>query len=192
MLLVETKKDKKIRLLLIVFFVSLTALGFFLKYNEKEADPQAVAIVIEKSQGDHNPEVVMYEFKHERHFLAKYEIERNNKFRFRTLTAIELPQHVEELHYDQAGDGFWVKMENDWRYYNQGLIEEQHSSQSKIPPARVQFSEKRTDTENWLLIEGKHKIKIPKDESVVGIHPLSIDGSLWMVITNNSVKIVTG
>lgn len=191
MLLVETKKDKRIRLSLIIFFVSLTALGFFLKYNEKEANPKAVAIVSEKSQGDKNPEVVMYEFKHERHFLARYEIEINNRFRFRTHTAVELSKPVEDLHYDQAGSGFWVKIADNWHYYNQGLIEEKHSSQSKIPPAKVQFSEKRAETGNWLLIEGKHKIKIAKDESVIEIHPLSIDNSLWMVMTNHGVKIVT-
>ncbi|WP_077214260.1 hypothetical protein [Bacillus dakarensis] len=191
--MVESKKAKIMRLMLVIFFVSFTAFGFFLKYDEKVPRTQAGAIVIEKSQGENdNPEVIMYEYKHNRYVLARYEIERTNKFHFRTIAAIELSEPVQKLQYDQAGNGFWVEISDGWHYFNYALLEEREAAQGKISSAKVQFVEETTNEGNWLLIEGRHKVEIGKDEYVVEIHSLSLDNSLWMMITNQGVKIVSG
>lgn len=188
---VETKQEKRLRILLIIFFVSLTAGAFFYRYREpvvemREATPLAAVINKSTSRYD-NPIVVLYQQKDDKHILAQYEVERNNQFQFKTLTAVELKKAPTEL-YKDTERGVWVKISDTWHYFNEAFELEQRKEPEQFHPTSIPFKEEDAEKSRQLMVLDEI-VHLESDERVMEAHPLSRDEHIFLLITNKGVKI---
>lgn len=190
----ESKSEKRLRYMLIVIFVSITAGAFFYKYSgfgqEQEKKYPLAVVIQETSKDNENPIVVLYDYKDKQHILVQYEIEINNGFHFHALEALQLKNAPTMLARD-AASGVWVKVEDEWRYFNQSLEEVSRSIENKIPPSSIPFIEEQDGNEKWIVLQDERKIKVENNEVVKSVMSLSTDGELLFILTNDGVKIST-
>lgn len=192
--MVETKKEKRLRYLLILIFVGITVSALFYKYNgesEINKDNIPIAIVAHKSTGDNdNPVVVMYHYQDGQHILAQYEIDRNANFRFKTLDAVKLKQSPSELILDQE-KGFWIKVSDKWEYFDRTLQQQERSTKFIGDSTHISFTIEEDKKEKWLVLEDKRRVKIDSIENVIQVHSLSNKKDLLLLITDLGAKIST-
>lgn len=193
MISLESKREKLIRFFLIGFFICLTASIFLYKYKGSptvETTPLPKAVVLHKSVSEHdNPLVALYEYKQGKHVLAIYEIERNNLFRFKSIHAISLKNPPLQLALDELEGGVWVEWSEDWVYYNSYLEKESRSTETKNINLGVPFITEMNESEKVLTFLQSKRIIISKQETPYSIHSLSVDDSLWLLLTDKGVKI---
>lgn len=189
----ESLKERRVRFILIGFFMFLIVSAFLYRFDQQQVHVKqypSMALVLELSnQARVNPVVALYEYKHNQHVLAIYEVERSNRFRFKARHAIELKDAPDRLLPDVTGEGIWANVRGDWIYFTQNLQEEkrdpgQRSSDSPFE-TRFQFDE----NESIININGKQSITMVIGEKPTGLHSLSENGSLWLVITETDIKI---
>ncbi|MBS4191643.1 hypothetical protein KHA94_15745 [Bacillus sp. FJAT-49705] len=191
----ETTKEKFIRFVLIGFFILVTIFAFIYRYDrqsaQKEEPQQPLAIVLKPSvHATDDPIVALYENKNNEHILAIYKIDRMDRFKFRTLHAIKLKSAPTQLSPDRKESGIWALIDGKWLYFNSSLKEEKRHVQN-----RSLYSPYETQYE---FDKSKSLIKINNNQSIslnagtshpVGLHSLSEDGLLWLVLTKTSIKI---
>ncbi|MDZ5472536.1 hypothetical protein SM124_12320 [Bacillus sp. 31A1R] len=194
----ESKKEKRIRFFLVLFFISLTGIGFFYKYNgfnsanQKKETYKPQSLVIHKSTNEKdNPIVILYEYKQNQHILALYEIEMNNAFKFKTLEAVTLKLAPEKLAYDKEGQGIWANLNGDWVYFNRKLETVESSNKARISSQNIPFTVDLDENKKVIHLPGTHQIEIGKQESVFEVQSLSENHELWLVLTDMGVKIST-
>jgi hypothetical protein len=190
----ETRKEKRLRYLLILFFVSITAGAFFFKYSDMSKGDEnhtPLAVVLQESTGDNeNPIVVMYNFQQNQHTLAQYEIKRNADFRFVALDAVKLKQAPSEMVLDKD-TGVWVKVSDKWHYFDRYLQQQERSEELIGKSTYVPFTIEKDNDDIWMMIEGMRKMKMDLNEKVSEVHPLSNNRDLWLLVTESGAKIST-
>lgn len=189
----ETKKEKRLRYLLIMIFMSITAAAFFYKYYEptkENAEYKPLAVVVQEGSTGKNPIVIMYEFRNDQHILAQFEIEKNNSYHFRTLEAAEVKDTVTQLVRD-VEKGVWVELSGKWQYFDQELLPQNRSTDYKENSTDISFEEIDNGSEKWVELEGKRRIKVEREDTVSQVLSLSTNQDLWLILTNNGVKIST-
>ncbi|KOP83753.1 hypothetical protein ACFFHH_11175 [Cytobacillus solani] len=189
----ESLKEKRIRFVLIGFFVFLVICGFLYRFEMRETrdnDYSPLALVLKKSADmNDNPNIVLYEYKNSKHILAAYEIERMNRYKFNTLHVIELEEAPEQISPDRTAEGIWVKANRKWTYYSQSLHEEDRPPENRITDSSSGTPYSYDDKKAILTINNNHSIVLEKGEKPTGLLSLSYDGSVWLVITERNIKI---
>ncbi|MBU8879746.1 hypothetical protein BGM26_12185 [Bacillus sp. FJAT-29790] len=190
----ETMKEKCVRFMLIGFFILITISAFLYRHENSRLKVEAnhpLALVLQTSihTKDH-PVVALYEYKNSKHLLAVYEIERTNRFKFKTLQAAELGSAPDDMSLDLSGIGLWIHINGEWLYFTNSLKEvKRNQSQRKTSPLETTFI--YNEKKSVILINDKQSIPLMDGETPKGIYSLSEDGLLWLVITRQGLKIAT-
>ncbi|MBY0124111.1 hypothetical protein [Bacillus sp. S/N-304-OC-R1] len=190
----ETKKEKSIRLILIVFFILVTMFAFIIRnHNQpvKSYKYQPIALVIKQSaDGTDDPVVALYEFKNSEHVLAFFKVERNNNYKFKTLHAIKLKGAPDQLLPDRGEKGVWVHLGNKWQYFSERLEIKSRDTQFKKSKSPYEATFKIIEEASKVLINNNHTISLKNSSNPpTGIYSLSKDDSLWLIITKKNVGI---
>lgn len=191
----ETRKEKFIRFMLIGFFMFVTVYAFFLRYDKQpeieDSDPIALVLKTSSSQTD-DPIVALYENKNNDHILAVYKIERNNRYKFKTLHRIKLNNKLDQLFPDRFENGIWAHIDRKWIYLSESL-----KTVSRDPKYKGHDSQFKaafvynTDTSK-ILINNNQSINWDKGLGFpIEIHALTNDGLLWLVLTKAGISIGT-
>ncbi|MFE8704164.1 hypothetical protein ACFYKX_26715 [Cytobacillus sp. FJAT-54145] len=191
--MVESKKDKRIRFFLIFCFASLVMVGFYYQSKQtstyiKEPHPMAVVIKEGSASGD-NPYVGIYDYRDQKHLLALYEIEQNNFFHFKTLKATALKESPEQLANDASGNGLWVRVSGIWHYFNPNLEIIERDEKYRISKDKLNYSVHTSEEGNVVTISDSKKIVVERNEVVYGVHSLSNDSTVWLLMTDKGAKI---
>ncbi|MBP2241427.1 hypothetical protein J2Z40_001990 [Cytobacillus eiseniae] len=188
----ESSKEKRVRLILIGFFMFITVCAFLYRANltplDEEFLPQVV--VLQQSESvDENPIVALYEYKNDQHVLAIYEIEQSNRYQFKTIQAIELQAAPEQMKPDLSGKGIWLNVKGDWQFYTQNLITKTRdiAQMSSKSPFEVSFH--YNDKNSTIQIDSQPFISMDEEESPTELHMLAKDQSLWLITMEKGVKI---
>lgn len=192
----ETKKEKLIRFVLIGFFILITIYAFFFRYDKQPEkiethDPAAIVLKTGPDQND-DPIIALYEYKNNKHMLVVYKIERNNRYKFKTVHALELNNAPVLLSSDRIETGIWVHVNKKWIYYSEDLEIETRDTKYRNVDSPYKAS--------FIFNKGTSKIVINENQSInwenslgnpVEIHALTNDGLLWLVLTETGISIVT-
>lgn len=191
----ETKKEKMLRYLLIVFFIMLVLFGFSfrqeqLPISESTHPPQAIVLhasIYEKE----NPVIVLYEHKNDQHTLGIYEINKDDHYKFTAKYAVKLSFPIEQLSLDISTNGFWAKSHEEWLYFNPSLQEEERNINTinKNNPYITPFIFRKDEA--TIVSNEKQSISLNKGETPVELHALSNDQQLWLIVTEKNIKIAT-
>ncbi|QED48953.1 hypothetical protein [Cytobacillus dafuensis] len=193
----ETSKERFIRFVLIGFFMLVTIFAFIYRYDtqltQKEEQQQPLAIVLKPSvQATDDPIVALYENKNNEHILAIYQIDRSDRFKFRTLHAKKLKSAPTQLSPDRKEIGIWALIDGKWVYFNSSLKEEKRHVQNRSLYSPYETQYEFDKSKSLIKINDNQSISLDAGTSPsVGVHSLSEDGLLWLVLTNVSVKIAT-
>ncbi|TCJ04629.1 hypothetical protein [Cytobacillus praedii] len=193
----ESLKEKRIRLVLIGFFIFLVICGFLYRFEirenqdlVKDKDHSPLALVLKKSEDiNDNPVIVLYEYRNSKHIIATYEIERTNRYKFNTLHVIELKEAPEQISPDRTNEGIWVKANRKWTYYSQSLREEERTPKYRKTNSSSDSPYSFDDKTAILTINSDLSIVLEKGEKPTGLFSLSYDGSVWLVVTKRNIKI---
>lgn len=187
--MVESRRDKFIRLLFILFFISIVIFGFFLRYKEflidEEKPLNEVALVLHPSTGTDNPQIIMYRQHDGQHFLVKYEIDINNNYFFRTLQAVELNHSVDELFKDKE-EGFWLSSNGKFYYFDLNLTQHERLEQYIGETTAVPYMD-----EEGTITVSSHQFVANEIGKIRQIHSLSKNGDIWLVLSELGPKILT-
>lgn len=195
MFLKETKKEKTIRYLLIIFIAIIIIAAF--SYRNKNFFPQIttgetnapLAVVLKKGTDADNPLVALYEQKDDKHLLAIYEIQINNHYFFKTLKAVKLRHPLEAIATDESATGIWIKMSGKWHYLNEWLQEEDRSQETKNPNKKMNYSIKEVKNKKQFILPDGKTVLLHMEEEVKEVHPLTKTNDRWLVITESGVKV---
>lgn len=198
----ETKKEKRIRYLLIVFFVLFTISAFVYRMDKnsikKVTEPHMMVVVLKESKSvEENPIIALYHKQFDDRILTYYEIERNNQFRFRAREAITLKSAPTEMARDQNGDGVWTKVNGKWVYFDQFLQKAKNNLENKTTSLGqpVSFQQEKEGSQLRLIVDAgdqsKKEISLTTGEQPTALYSLSEDGTVWLVLFENEVKIAT-
>jgi hypothetical protein len=192
----ETVKEKRLRLLILVIIVSCTAAAFLYRSQQSpqesttREDDNHLALVLHQSTNINDyPQVVLYQNEEQKHVVAIYDIELRNQYRFHVKESAVLNFQPEELATDTSGEGFWAKTNTNWYYFNERLEVVDRSSQYR-KASKSQISEKFQDG-SIIAEHNGQRIDIPSDKQPLNIHSLATDGSIWLLVFENEVKIAT-
>jgi hypothetical protein len=189
----ESLKEKRIRFVLIGFFILLTSIGFLYRFEMSEKEDKhysPLATVLKSSEnGSDNPVIALYEYKNSKHILAAYEIERMNKYKFKTIHAIEMKEAPDQLVADQITKGVWAKTDGNWNYYSQNLQEENRTAEHRMPDSALESSFSFDQKKSKVYLNTNHSISLENGEKPTGLFSLTSDGSVWLVLTERNIKI---
>lgn len=190
----ESLKEKRIRFVLIGFFIFVVIGAFLYRYEiretqEMDESPPLALILKESKDINDNPIIALYEYKNGKHILAVYEIERKNRYKFNAKHVIELNEAPEQISPDRAEEGIWVKANNKWKYFSSSLQEV-----DRVPKNRVTDTSSKTpysfdDKKAILTINSNHSIVLEEGEKPTGLFSLAEDRSIWLVLTERNIKI---
>lgn len=198
----ETIREKRIRYMLIVFFIVLTIFAFVFRMNKSQsnhvAEYQTIAVVLKESNHDgENPLIALYHKQFDEHILTYYEIERNNQFHFRARDAVTLRSAPSQMATDKSGLGVWLQIKNRWIYFNEYFKEENNNLENKMNSLgqSVSFQQTRKGSYLYLTVtSGNHvktELKLQSSHEPTALYSLTKDGTIWLVLFKNDVKIAT-
>lgn len=198
----ETIKEKRVRYLLIAFFILITISAIFFRTNKLVIEPIAedyiLALVLQKSNSSkENPLIALYQKNMDNHILTYYEIERNNEFYFRAKHAATLRKAPTELANDRSGVGVWAKIDHQWYYFNQSLQQTNNNRKkmNKTSGQSIAFQQKRDDDFVRLFFETSNQkkmgLQLTSEKDPKELFALTNDHSLWLILFEDEVKIAT-
>lgn len=196
----ETIKEKRIRYLLITFFVLLTATAIFFRTNKvttKQGDDNGILAVVlkESAHAEENPVIAMYNKTSDGHILTMYEIERDNQYHFHAKSAATLKTAPSKLALDESGIGLWVKINEKWNYFNDDLqvVDNPSNNYIKSKGQSIPFSIEKDDSNlNIVVDSGIHKnktINLTDTKEPQEIYSLTSDGTLWLIVFEDEINI---
>ncbi|WP_144543613.1 hypothetical protein [Cytobacillus oceanisediminis] len=180
----ETRKEKRLRFFLILVFISIAAAGFYMQLVPETNDPKV--LVLRQSSDEGSPRIAVYEYKNGEHLMAVYEVERTSPFKFKTFYASALSQAPEELAPDREGNGFWVKTGNGWSYFAGNLQQAKRDEGFRMASSPYQIE---CSANGQTLYIKNNTINLPSGTKAKEIHSLSEDGLLWLILTEEDIKI---
>lgn len=191
----ETFKEKITRYVLVVIFVAITMVAFIyrqekLTIQESAHHPHAIVLHTSIDEND-NPVVLLYEQKNKHHILGVYEIEKRNRYKFNSRHVVYLDAAVDQLLLDQNENGFWVKSNKKWLFFNTNLQEEHRDFDEKRVRNPVITPFTFNEEKSTIMLNNKQTISLHSDDVPRELHMLSDDGSSWLVLTDKEVKIAT-
>lgn len=193
----ETVKERRVRLILIAFFLLVTLAGLFYRQSAttkttNQPLPKPLAAVVKQGDRyDQNPIVALYEKRDGQNILALYEVEKNDSYHFRTLQAIILSDVPEELAPDEDHSGIWVKQKGKWSYFNERLMKKERKLTSKINHSQAETSFQTNIKDHQLEIRVKSKLiaVVNKQDRPLAVYFLTEDESVVLIVQENGVKI---
>lgn len=190
----ETKKEKRIRFVLVVFFILVTMYALIIRNEDLPAQTDSyppLALVMKQSvDSTDDPVVALYEFKNSEHVLAFFKIERNNNYKFKTLHAIKLKSAPDQLLPDSHGKGVWLHLGEKWQYFSDRLMAENRDLGYKELKSPYEATFKINKADSKVLINNNYTISLNKGSMPpIGIYSLSKDNSIWLIITKEYINI---
>lgn len=200
--LAETIREKRIRYILIVFFVLLTAWAILSRTNktfisEEKKDEQAKVVVLQQAQAHstNNPQIAMYKKQNGSHVLTHYEIELQNQFHFKAKGATTLKSAPTELAADKSGVGFWGKIKNKWKYFNEELEITTNETENIADTLGQSHPFEMDDTAEKVFLTIKagqyanKQITLENKQTPLGLYPLAQDGTMWLILYEDDINI---
>lgn len=195
--MIETVKERRVRIILIAFFLLIALAGLFYRQsrstiNTNQPSPKPQATVVKQGDRyDQNPIVALYEQRDRQNILALYEVEQNDSFRFRTLQATTLNDVPEALAPDKDHNGVWVKLKGEWTYYNERLQQKERKETSRVNHsyAKASFKTSLRNKRIELQVNSKRVAVLEQIDRPLAVYFLTEDQSLLLIVYRNGVKI---
>ncbi len=196
----ESRRERKIRLALIVGALFIIAIGFIWPFSseKKESDlakvPMMQVQVLEKADAGTNPIVVVSKIVDKKQLLILYEIEKNNAYFFNVQKSISLNDKVQKLFLNENKTGIWVQTvnNNEWILFSNSLEELQRTKEIpiKMSSSSVDFTYKSSSQLITAISEEGAEIPLTKGDKPVDVHLIS--PSLWLIIFEDELQIAKG
>jgi hypothetical protein len=195
----ESKRERKIRLVLIVGAFFFIIIGFLLPSSpEKRQTDQAKipliqAQIIKKADADTNPVVVVSRIVDKQQLLILYEIEKNNDYFFNAQKSISLNDEIKKLFLDENKTGIWAQtVSNEWILFSHSLETLQRSKEMPVEmsSSSVNFTYKSSSQLITVISKEDVNISLTKSDKPMEVHLIA--PSLWLVIFEDELQIAKG
>lgn len=186
----ETLKEKRIRFMLIGFFVLITVSAFFIRQEKVQHEwhaPRAAVLHESIDEQDHAI-VALYEYKEKQHVLGIYEMDRTNQYKFNAITVLSLDKSPDELRPDKKGMGVWVLAGDKWSYYTKQLeLKKKALKAENVVDDKEPFVFDQNNSA--IILKSGQSIALSEKEHPIEVHALSADSSLLLIVTDEGIKI---
>jgi hypothetical protein len=196
----ESRRERKIRLALIVGACFLIAIGFIWPFSseKKESDiakvPMIQVQVLEKANASTNPLVVVSKIVDKKQLLILYEIEKTNDYFFNVQKSISLNDKVQKIFLNENETGVWVQTvnNNEWILFSDSLEESRRSKEIpiKMSSSSVDFTYKSSSQSIKVISEKGVEIPLTKGDKPADVHLIS--PSLWLIVFEDELQIAKG
>jgi hypothetical protein len=189
----ETRKERRVRFLLLFICISFTIGALYYKYSKQREiiSPPLVTVLHQSLDKEDNPIIVLAKKQENNYILAEYEVQIDDNYLFKTRKAVTLDGKPTMISLDKESIGIWVKIEGKWNYF---------TSDFEVATRSTEYRERNSVEQSNLTTikkDGRTIVQLGDKQLDVGereIHqlfPLSKDGSLWLVITDQEIIIST-
>ncbi len=188
----ETRKERRVRYLLLFICISFTIGALYYKYSKQIINPPLVTVLHRSLNKEDNPIIVLAKKQENNYILAEYEIQIEDNYLFQTKRAITLDGKPRMISLDKESKGVWVKIDGQWNYF---------TSDFELAIRSTKYRDRNTgELSNLTTIkeeDGRTIVQLGDKQLDVGegrinqLFSLSKDGSLWLVITEQEIIIST-
>jgi hypothetical protein len=189
----ETRKERRVRFLLIFICISFTIGSLYYKYSKQREiiNPPLVTVLHQSLDKEDYPIIVLAKKQENKYILAEYEVRIDDNYLFKTRKAVTLDGKPTLISLDKESVGVWVEIDGRWKYF---------TSDFELATRSPEFRERNSvEQSNWIEIQenGHTMVQLGDKQLDVGeskinqLFSLSKDGSLWLVITEKEIIIST-
>lgn len=187
----ETRKERRVRYLLLFICISFTIGALYYKYSKQIINPPLVTVLHQSLNKKDNPIIVLAKKQENNYILAEYEVQIEDNYLFQTRRAITLDGKPTMISLDQESKGVWVKIDGHWNYF---------TSDFELATRSTEYRDRNTgESSNLTTIkeDGRAIVQLGDKQLDVGesrinqLFSLSKDGSIWLFITEQEIIIST-
>lgn len=189
----ETRKERRLRFLLLFICISFTIGALYYKYSKQILiiNPPLVTVLHQSLDKEDKPIIVIAKKQENNYILAEYEVQIDNNYLFKTRKAVTLDGKPTMISLDQESAGVWLKIDGQWNYFT-----------SDLEPATrsIEYKERKSVEQSFLIEkkeDGRKIVQLGDKQLDVGerkvnqLFSLSKNGSLWLVISDQELIILT-
>lgn len=189
----ETRKERRVRFLLLFICISFTIGALYYKYsNQREKNnPPLVTVLHQSLSKEDNPIIVLAKEQENNYILAKYEIQIDDNYLFKTRKAVTLDGKPTMISLDQKRIGVWVKIDGRWNYFTSDLKQATRSPEYRERKSVEQSNLIEKKEGGHTMVQWGDKQFDVGERKIKHLLSLSTDGSLWLVITDQEIIIST-
>ncbi len=198
----ESKREKTVRLILIVLCLLVVLVGIVYSSPSKERieknDDQMLRVeVLSEQTENHNPVIAVVKKVQDQPVLIIYEIDRENNYYFKVLDSVSLNKTAKKLMVSKDENGIWVKVDTkQWILFSKSLEvlqkveKEPENIYSDNQPFKFNHKDhivsinQRDSNKEIQLDLSKQDVNQPK-----AIYSLAHDDSLWLVLFQEDMLI---
>lgn len=191
-------KSRSVFKTLLLFVITGVLLwSFQIHYERFQSDDYPLkAVIIQKAHSSaDNPIVAAYRWHRSKHWLIFYTIDQSDSLLFKAFRHTVLDGPVDELMADKESNGVWVKIRDEWRYFNDKLQKEERDEHYRLQYSNESypFTIDRKENVVEIILDDDHTLYFPiaRHEQLQALYPLSGDHSLWLGVFANDLKIIT-
>lgn len=189
----ETRKERRVRFLLLFICISFTIGALYYKYSKQREiiSPPLVTVLHQSLDKEDNPIIVLAKKQENNYILAEYEVQIDDNYLFKTRKAVTLDGKPTMISLDKESIGIWVEIEGKWNYFTSDF---ELATRSTVYRERNSVEQSNLTT---IKKDGRTIVQLGDKQLDVGereiyqLFPLSKDGSLWLVITDQEIIIST-
>ncbi|KUP06691.1 hypothetical protein Q73_11110 [Bacillus coahuilensis m2-6] len=184
----ETLKEKRLRYILILLFISITVIGLLWDRDDNEQiatqETKALVLVQGVEETGKQPLVILANSIDEINRLTLFEVQTEDDYYFKSIQSMRYTGLVKEYSLDKQDRFFWTNIEDTWRLFDYNLTE--------IPTSDLHSMEESSTLsftlhDTYALVE--NGIRLPLDKKVpVEIHLLESPNT-YLVVYENEVEV---
>ncbi|MDX5476510.1 MAG: hypothetical protein LPK00_13325 [Bacillaceae bacterium] len=199
----ETKKEKLIRISLIVIISIVTMFLFKVQFQmftfTSETQIEKIELQVEVLQvidkDNEYPIIAMVKENEGKPMLVTYKINVKDNFRFETIQAVELTEIPKSIMKDEATDDLWVELKDGFTLFTKELniVNTRTKIISKLEQNHYSHEINKMDTGQYLIEVYKEDRKIVHkaiQQKPVNVYALSKDETLWLIELEDDVMLL--
>lgn len=189
----ETRKERRVRFVLLFICISFTIGALYYKYsNQREIiNPPLVTVLHQSLDKEDNPIIVLAKKQENNYILAEYEVQLDDNYLFKTRKAVTLDGKPTMISLDKESVGVWLKIDGQWNYFTSELEQATRSREYRERKSVERFNLITIKEDGRTIVQlGDKQLDVGK-RNINQLFPLSKDGSLWLVITDQEIIIST-
>lgn|GEM_PF-1966186 len=189
----NVKKERWLRIGMIMILACIVGMAFQIQksrfVSQDHGEMLALPVHLSSGPGD-PPQLYLYREAEGKHWLIFYEIDREDGNRFEAKVAEEISGRPEQMARDLGTKGLWVLLDGKWLYYNGRLNVENRNEKYRGEPADDSYPFERDGDYVKIHADGRVlRLREEDGDPIRSLYPLSADDQLWLVLTENDVKV---
>ena len=190
------KSGSVLKTVLLLVITGLLIWAFQIHYERLQADDQPLkAVIIQTAHSNEDvPLIAAYRWHRTKHWLILYSVDLSDRLLFKAIHRQTIDGPAEELMADKKSNGVWVKISNEWHYFNEKLQEEERDEGFRNRSSNMSYPFSVDHEENvvQVMIDDEHSLQfsITDHEQLQALYPLSRDQDIWLGVFTNDLKII--